>query len=587
MNAPALKSILAGTPPADVGTPKSDLPEFIPADSPFSEEQRSFLNGLFAGVYAIAQNSGGDASPAAQTPLKVFFGSQTGTAESVSKDLRKYAGTMGFGAEIAELDTIAPADLTDLQHVLIVAATHGEGEPTDNAHKFHTALMDDGAPQLPASVNFSVCGLGDSSYPHFNQVARDFDARLEALGATRAAPLVTCDVDYDADYESWRKAVFEAPAFAEMAGTGAPAAPAEEDVSAPAFDKNHPFLATLMSSASLSGEGSAKTVNHIEISLTGGGEDVQYEVGDALGIWPLNDPAEVESLLQVARMSGAEVVEVKGSRTTLRQALYRSLDLAVITPKTAELWNVDVADDAQVIDVLAMRAQPLDPQALVDGLRSLQPRLYSISSSPKKHPGEVHLTVGEVHYELHGSPRKGVASTFLGSRLAEGAALGVYVQKASHFYLPDDPNTPLIMIGPGTGIAPFRAFLEEREVQGARGKNWLFFGDQHEACDYLYADQINSWLSSGLLSKLDLAWSRDSAEKVYVQHLIEKEGAEFFKWLEDGAAIYVCGDATRMASDVENAILSLIAKHADTNEDGAQAYLEKLRGEHRYQRDVY
>ncbi|MEO0437298.1 MAG: flavodoxin domain-containing protein [Pseudomonadota bacterium] len=581
-NTSLLQEILRSGQPLD----STDLPEFIPADSPFDDEQRTFLNGLFAGIYAISKNGGGDAEEAAQTPLKVYFGSQTGTAESLSKDLRKFSATQGFDAEIAELDSISPADLASLNHVLIVAATYGEGEPTDNAQSFYTGLMGDDAPSLPATLNFSVCGLGDSSYPHFNKVSCDLDARLAELGATRAAPLITCDVDYDADYEAWRDEVFKAPLFTEAAGAaGASTSVVEE--SRPAFDKNHPFLGTLMRCECLNGTDSAKTVNHVEIGLAGGGEDLDYQVGDALGIWPLNDIDEVEGVLSAAQLTGQEVVELKAGPTTVKQALFRSLDLMTISPKTAELWDVEVDQDTHLIDVLNRQEGGMEAQVLVDGLRSLQPRLYSISSSPKKHPGEVHLTVSEVHYELHGTARKGVASSFLGSRLNGGGALGVYVHRSAHFYIPENDETPLIMIGPGTGIAPFRAFLEEREARKASGDNWLFFGDQHEACDYLYAEQLQEWTESGVLNKLSLAWSRDGAEKVYVQHLIEKDGAEFFSWLERGAAIYICGDATRMASDVEAALLSVIAKHGDRDEQGALDYLELLKKEHRYQRDVY
>ena len=568
------------------GTALTSPPEFIPEQSPFDREQRLFLNGLFAGVYALAQNSGSDRAEQAQTPLSVFFGSQTGTAESLSKDLRKFAKTRGFDAGIAELDSIQPADLASLQHLLIVAATCGEGEPSDNARRFHAALMDPDAPRLPATLNYSVCGLGDSSYAHFNRVSRELDARLEELGATRAAPLITCDVDYDDDYAAWCESVFTSEVFRSAAGAGAAVAPQDSAAQA-RFDKNHPFLATLIHRVGLNGEGSTKTVNHIELSLAGSGEDLAYEVGDALGVWALNDMAQVDAVLTKAGLSGREVVTLKSGPATLRQALLRALDLVTLTPGTAQAWGVSAARATHLIDVLGEIEVKLTAQALVDGLRPLQPRLYSIASSPKKHPGEVHLTVGELHYTLNGSPRQGLASNFLGSRLAPGGALGVYVQRSAHFHLPADDATPLIMIGPGTGIAPFRAFLEERESRAATGRNWLFFGDRHAATDYLYREQLEGWRQSGLLTKLSLAWSRDSEHKVYVQHSIRDAGAEFFRWLEDGAAIYICGDATRMAGDVEQAILSVIAEHGAVDAAAASNYLEGLRAAHRYQRDVY
>ena len=560
------------------------IPEFIPEKSPFDREQRLFLNGLFAGVYALAQSAGRDAAEPDQTPLSILFGSQTGTAESLSKDLRKFAKTRGFDARIAELDSIPPADLASVQHLLIVASTSGEGEPTDNARRFHAALMAADAPPLPATLNYSVCGLGDSSYAHFNRVSRELDARLEQLGATRAAPLIACDVDYDDDYAAWRESVFASAVFRSAAGAGT-AAVAEERAAAARFDKNHPFLSTLIHRSSLNGPGSAKTVNHIELSLAGSGEDLDYEVGDALGVWALNDMAQVDAILDSAGLSGREVVTLKSGAVTLRQALLRTLDLVTLTPGTAEAWGVSAGPDVHLIDVLG--EVELTAQALVDGLRALQPRLYSIASSPNQHPGEVHLTVSELHYTLNGRPRHGLASNFLGSRLAPGGAVGVYVQRAAHFHLPADDATPLIMIGPGTGIAPFRAFLEERESRSATGRNWLFFGAQHAATDYFYREQLEAWSQSGLLANLSLAWSRDGEHKVYVQHLIQEAGAEFFRWLEDGAAIYICGDATHMAADVEQAILAVIAEHGALDAAAASNYLDQLRAAQRYQRDVY
>ncbi|MEM1343491.1 MAG: flavodoxin domain-containing protein [Pseudomonadota bacterium] len=584
---PTLAKLMAEALAGQTAFDAPDVPEFIPEDAPFDEGQRRWLNGLFTGLHAIASAAkSAPPEPEAGTALSILFGSQSGTAESVSKDLRKFAATQGFDAKIAELDTTTPAALADVRHLLIVAATFGEGEPTDNAVNFHKALMAEDAPKLPATLHYSVCGLGDTSYPHFNKAARDIDERMAALGATRVAPMVPCDVAYDEDYAAWRSEVFAAEAFSAAAGAAQQPAAADEEPK-PEFDKNHPFLGTILDVRCLSGEGSAKRVNHIEISLAGGGPDLDYQVGDALGLWPINDGAEVAAILTACGFTGHETVTLKGAPTKLRAALLKMLDLTTVTPKTGEAWGCTIEPECQVIDVLQAGIEGLSPQALVDGLRPLQPRLYSISSSPEKHPGEVHLTVGEVHYDLNGSPRKGVASTYLGARLPMGGSVGVYVQKSGHFHIPADDTVPLIMIGPGTGIAPFRAFLEEREMRGATGKNWLFFGDQHAACDYLYDDEIRGWSESGLLGKLSLAWSRDGASKVYVQHLIEEEGEAFFEWLEAGAAIYVCGDASRMAADVDQAIKAVVARWGDMDDTAAEVYVEALKKDHRYQRDVY
>ncbi len=560
--------------------------EFIPAEAPFDPEQRHWLNGLLSGLHAIASSASMDAGGAAEagTALTILYGSQAGNAEGVSKDLKKYAKTQGFDATLAALDDVQVSDLSAVNHLLIVSCTQN-GLPPDNAKKFCEALMDDGAPELPATLNYSVLGLGDSSYVHFNKVPGDIDARLAELGATRASEAVLCDTDYDDDYAAWRSAAFDSDPFRSAAG--AAAAP-EPGGTAPGFDKNHPFMATLMVSERLSGESSAKCVNHVELSLAGGGEDLDYEVGDALGVWPLNCPVEVGAILKACGFTGKEPVSLKSGPANLRSALLTRLDLTTITPKTIEAWGLGTpGDDDQIIDILTVGVPDLDPQKLVDGLRALAPRLYSISSSPKAHPGEVHLTVGEVRYDLHDTARKGCASTYLGERLAEGGSIGVYVQKSAHFHIPEDDNVPLIMIGPGTGIAPFRAFLEERAARDAEGRNWLFFGDQHEDCDYLYRDQIEAWQEAGVVDRVSLAWSRDGAEKVYVQTLLKKDGAEVFRWLEEGAAIFICGDASRMAADVDTALREIVAEHGKMSADEADAYMDALIAGHRYQRDVY
>jgi sulfite reductase (NADPH) flavoprotein alpha-component len=560
---------------------------FLDDKAPFAGEQRSWLNGLLTGLHAIASAASGDkAVEAVGTPLVILYGSQSGKAESLSKDLKKYAKTQGFDARISELDAVEPASLANLQHLLIVCSTFGEGEPPDNAKTFYKTLMTADI-SLPASLNFSVCGLGDSSYAQFNRCARDIDARLAALGASRVHELVACDLAYEDEYADWKTSTFATEAFVKAAGAKSVATVSDDK--APRYDKNNPFIANLIATEPLSGEASAKQVNHIEISLAGSAADLNYQVGDALGVWPLNNPQSVADVLAAARLSGRETVQLKDGPASLKAALLSRLDIVTVNAKAFEAWGFELPElqSPQLIDVLLHTDKAWPAQLLVDGLRPLQPRLYSIASSPKAHPGEVHLTVGEVHYSLHGRDREGVASTFLGQRLAEGASLGVYLQASAHFHLPENDDMPLIMIGPGTGIAPFRAFLEEREARGAKGKNWLFFGDQREACDFLYRDQIKAWHDSGLLTELSLAWSRDGAEKVYVQTLMRQRASDVFGWLEQGAAIYICGDASRMAADVDRAIRQIVAEQGGLDAPAVDAYMAKLVAEHRYQRDVY
>ncbi|MEM8822252.1 MAG: flavodoxin domain-containing protein [Pseudomonadota bacterium] len=581
MNAPLIQKTIE----AAVAAAEPQV-ELIPADAPFDDAQRQWLNGLLTGLSAIAASAAqGEPETAPMTALNVLYGSQSGNCEALSKDLKKFAATQGFEGDIQALNEIDMAALAGMTHVAIVVSTFGEGEPPDNAAKFHSALMAPDCPALPSTLNFSVCGLGDTSYAGFNQCATEIDARLSELGATRVAEVVKCDVDFDDDYAGWKEAVFASDTFASARSLAS--APIIEADVLPTYDKNRPFMASLIACEKLSAEESAKTVNHIEISLAGGGSDLEYSAGDALGVMPINCPTEVDALLKAAGLSGKETITLKSGPARLRSALTGKLDIVTVTPKTRELLGVEEADEAaQVID-LVNQCDAMDAQTLVDALRPLQPRLYSISSSPKAHPGEVHLTVGEVHYELGDRSCKGVASTFLGQRLSESGIVGVYVQKSAHFHPPSDDTKPLIMIGPGTGIAPFRAFLEEREIRGAPGKNWLFFGDQHAATDYLYQDRIEAWKESGLLTNLSLAWSRDGVEKVYVQNLLEAASEEVFAWLEEGAAIYVCGDASRMAHDVEKALLRIIASGIDGDVTQAQTYLDAMAAEHRYQRDVY
>ena len=558
----------------------------LPEDAPFDNEQRQWLNGLLTGINTIAAAAKAGSETVAGTPLSILYGSQSGNSEVLAKDLKKFAATVGFDGVIEELDNISLEDLAAKNHVLIVCSTFGEGEPPDNAKNFYEALMGDSATALPASLHFSVCGLGDTSYADFNQCARDIHKRMVELGATACHDLVECDVAFEDDFASWKEAVFKTEVFTSAAGSSSVVA--SNDEHEPVYTKNHPFVANLIESQCLSGKGSAKRVNHVAISLAGGGEDMHYDVGDALGVWPLNNPEAVEDLLKATGFSGAEIVQQKNGAASLRMLLLSKLDIDVVNAKALETWGIDEApEDYEVYDVITQLKPKIDAQTFIDGLRPLQPRLYSIASSPKTHPGEVHLTVGEVRYDLHNKSREGVASTWLGERLALGSSLGVYIQASAHFHIPNNDDAPLIMIGPGTGIAPFRSFLEEREARDAAGDNWLFFGDQHEAEDFLYRDEIAHWQQSGVLNKASLAWSRDTDKKIYVQTLIKEQGAEFFEWLEKGAYIYICGDASRMAADVDKAIREVIGEYGKLDEQGADEYMNTLTAEHRYQRDVY
>ena len=561
----------------------------VPDDAPFNDAQKQWLNGLLTGLSVIAgaKKAGGAQPEVELTPLTVLYGSQSGNCEALSKDIRKYGKSQGFEAKLHELDAFDRSTLGDIKHLIILCSTFGEGDPPDNAVEFFNWLMSEEAPQLPETLNFSVCGLGDSSYTYYNKAATNIDTRLAELGATRVMDLVACDVAFEDDYAEWKKATFETESF-QSASAGASAV--EETESGPKYDKNTPFIATVLETRLLNKEGSSKEVNHIAISLAGGGEDLAYEVGDALGVWPVNCPDEVQELLSLAGFTGGETISLKSGPTALRAALLTKLDIITLTAKTLEAWGMDTETeiaDKHICDILKTAKPDLDPQKLADGLRPLQPRLYSIASSLNKHPGEVHLTVGAVRYDLHGKGRKGVASTFFPDRCNCGSSVGVYVQKSSHFHLPDNNELPVIMVGPGTGIAPFRAFLEERHKREANGNNWLFFGDQKKQCDFLYEEELNEYQENGLLTELSLAFSRDQEHKIYVQDRMREAGEKLWSWLEAGAHFYVCGDASRMAEDVDKALHDVVASYGSMSEEEAKDYVKAMTKAGRYQRDVY
>jgi len=573
----------------------------IPESAPFTPEQRAWLNGFVAGLLSrgpvnpIAQAA---AAPARETlrPLTIIFGSQTGTAESLAKLAAKEAGKNGFAAIVMDMVKISPAKLAQEKNVLIITSTYGDGDPPDNAKALHAALHAPDAPRL-TGLNYSVCGLGDTNYIQFCQCAKNFDAQLEKLGATRASARVDCDLDYEAKFATWLKAALAALGSTEA--TGATEAQSEisdlkSEISPPVAgsSRKNPFSAPLLCSRVLNATGSAKEVRHVEFSLEGSG--LVYETGDALGVFPQNSPELVAELLTTLGCDGEEAVPVpNGTTTSLRHALTAHYDLGKPSPELVSRFAAPTSGGGaatatvvmHLIDVVLARPETrLAPVDFVRLLRPLQPRLYSISSSLRAHPGQVHLTVGAVRYEAHGRARHGVCSTFLADRCTPGTTVPVYVHSNKAFKLPADPSAPVIMVGPGTGIAPFRAFLQERRATGAKGKNWLLFGDQREGTDFLYRDELLAWQRDGHLARLDLAWSRDQAEKIYVQNRMIEQAAELYSWLEAGAYFYVCGDASRMAKDVDAALHKVVERAGGKS---AADYIQSLQAAKRYARDVY
>ena len=594
---------------------------YIPSSAPFTEEQRAWLNGYLAGLFADANlgepGLARQSAPAKPSePLLVLYGSQSGTAEGLAKKFAKQAETKGFAPRVMELNAAAKLDLTQEPRAVIITSTWGDGDPPDNAADFWSHLSADSAPKL-ANLSYSVLALGDKNYAEFCGAGKKFDERLEQLGAKRIHPRVDCDLDYEAPARSWMDGVW--PALLTTAqGSESVNSPNESPsntdslntdllITPPRYGRTNPFPARLITNRKLNAPGSAKDTRHFEISLEGSG--LNYEAGDALGVMPQNCPALVDEIIRALGCDGEEAVtEPSGKETSLRSALLHCYQitkpgsslLQSVTDKAGDAELKSLIDPArkadldkflygrEVIDLLLRcPAAKFAPKEFVGLLAKLQPRLYSISSSPKAHPGEVHLTIAAVRYESHSRARKGVCSTFLADRVESDTPVPVFVQTSHGFRLPADANKPVIMIGPGTGIAPFRAFLEERRAIGARGKNWLFFGDQQRKCDYLYQEQLEAMLADGSLTRLDTAFSRDQAEKNYVQTRMIEHGTELWGWLEDGAHLYVCGDAKRMAKDVDAALHEVIQKTGGRTAEQVKEYVSKLKSDKRYQRDVY
>jgi sulfite reductase (NADPH) flavoprotein alpha-component len=572
----------------------------IPDSAPVTPEQRAWLNGFLAGLFSRGTvDPAARAAPAAEAlkPLTILFGSQTGTAESLAKRAAKEAGKHGFAATVMDMAQFSTAKLAQEKNLLVITSTYGDGEPPDNAKALHAALATPGAPPL-AGVRFSVCSLGDTNYIQFCQCGKDFDDRLEKLGATRVTARVDCDLDYDKKFETWLRDALAALGAVEGATTSVGVAepiktsPAE---TALGYSRKNPFPAALRCSRVLNASGSAKEVRHVEFSLEGSG--VAYAPGDVLGVFPQNCPELVGEILAALGCDGEEAVPVpQGGTASLRHALTAHYDLGKPSAELVARYAAPAAGGGaatatavlHISDVVAARPETrLVPVDFVRLLRPLQPRLYSISSSLQAHPGQVHLTVGAVRYEAHGRARKGVCSTFLADRCTPGAAVPLFVHHNTAFKLPADPDTPIIMVGPGTGIAPFRAFLQERRATGAKGKNWLFFGDQRAATDFLYQDELAAFQRDGLLAHLDTAFSRDQPEKIYVQHRMLEGANQLYAWLEAGAYFYVCGDASRMAKDVDAALHKIIEISGGKTPAQAADYVQALKAARRYARDVY
>ncbi|BDD83459.1 sulfite reductase [NADPH] flavoprotein alpha-component [Tsukamurella pulmonis] len=574
----------------------------------FTGGQRAWLSGFLAGL-AAAQAEQSESASTATLHANVLYGTQTGNSEELAERLVGLLRENGLGADLAALDDATPESLAAASHLLVVTSTYSDGDMPDNAELFWDALSADSAPRLE-HLAFSVLALGDSGYEGFCRAGQIIDTRLEQLGAQRLAPRVDCDVDFEEPASAWMTEVAgrlravaahldptDAAAVATASGPAAPSKPRSR------WNKKNPFPSRLVVNRLLSGAGSAKEIRHFEFDLADSG--IEYAAGDALNVMPRNAPTLVDALL--ARLGAAPDTDVDGAPLAARL----TSDWEIRTPSKDLLKTLaDRAPGSELAAVLARGEREtldswlwgrdvldllhgcedarLDPAELPDLLRPLQPRAYSISSSPLTSPDRIHLTVAAVrHGAGTGREHQGVCSTFLADRCSDADVAGISLQPNAAFRVPADPERPAIMVGPGTGIAPFRAFLHERAASSAAGRNWLLFGDQHRASDFIYADELDELTASGVLHRLDLAFSRDQTEKIYVQTRMVEASRELYAWLEDGGYFYVCGDASRMAKDVDRALREVIATERGRGAEDADEYVATLKREKRYVRDVY
>lgn len=574
---------------------------FIPEIAPYSDTQRAWLSGFFAGMHSHMLQSSSNINSTSARSLYILYGTQTGNAESLAIDTAARAKSHGLLPVIKSMDEVEISQLTQMSYLLIITSTYGEGAMPDNAQLLWEAANSENAPRLD-NVNYSVLALGDTAYDLFCQAGIDWDNRLQSLGAKRLFDRVNCDVDFEKPAEKWISEVI--PLMADGATTIA-VVNSDNHAAKSAYNRKNPFPAKLLVNRIITALDSSKETRHYEISIADSG--LSYEAGDALCIIPSNCPVLVADILKALNCTGEEDEPVNGEFTKLSEALRTHYEIKLPSKEllaeignrsgdqefnallngdkdklAAYLWGRDILDL-----LLQFPGMEFSAAEFLRLLKPLQHRAYSISSSGKKHPDSVHLTVASVRYDAHDRRHKGVCSTYLADLVDDETEVKIFFTPNNHFRVPSDDSLPMIMVGPGTGIAPFRAFLQEREFRKASGKNWLFFGDRNASTDFIYREEIEAMQASGLLTRLDLAFSRDQAEKIYVQDRIKENGAELYSWLEQGGSFFVCGDAYRMAKDVDEALHHVIKIHGKKSLLEAVEYVNQLKKEKRYVRDVY
>ncbi|MGZ9789821.1 assimilatory sulfite reductase (NADPH) flavoprotein subunit [Staphylococcus hominis] len=570
-----------------------------------SETQGTQVGAVSQDTEAMLQQNEPTIQPEKRA-ITLLYGSETGNAQGLAEIFEERLSNIGHNVTLKAMDEFKPKNLKNVEDLFIITSTQGEGDPPDNAAELHEFIHGRKAPKLEG-VRFSVLALGDQTYEFFCQTGRDFDKKLEELGAERLYERVDCDVDYEEDAEKWMANVINTIDSAPE-GTQSEQVVSESIKSAKEkkYSKANPYQAEVLENINLNGRGSNKETRHIEFLLDNFGEE--YEVGDCLVVVPKNDPALVELLISTLGWDPGDQIQISedGDTISLEEALSSYFEITKLTrpllQNAAAYFDNEVLEDKvqdsewiqnyiegrDFIDLLNdFPPEELEPEDLYQILRKLPPREYSISSSYQSLPDEVHITVGAVRYNTHGRDRSGVCSVQFAERIQPGDTVPIYLKRNPNFKFPKDGDTPVIMIGPGTGIAPFRAHMQEREEYGYKGNTWLFFGDQHFTTDFLYQTEWQEWLKDGVLEKMNVAFSRDTDQKVYVQHRIAEHSKEFNEWLEKGASIYICGDEKNMAKDVHQAIRNVLVKEQNLTEEDAESYLKQMKKDKRYQRDVY
>jgi sulfite reductase (NADPH) flavoprotein alpha-component len=588
---------------------------FIPDNAPFTPEQRSWLNGLLAGLFSIAPANPISAPATASLKIAVLYASQSGTAEGLARKVTKELKAKGHIASLISLEGYTPAALAAERYAVIIASTYGEGEAPESVRPFYEQLCLEHFPRY-GDLSYSVLALGDSSYEHFCKFGVDLDQKLASLGGVRLCERIDCDLDLDEPFARWQNTlltrlteiVTARPASDAPAVIISPTPPSSvASTNSPIHTRANPYRAQIVDKRPLTHEVSSKLTLHMAFSIDDSA--LKYEAGDSCGIIPQNDRSLVEEILHTLNFSPQAPVQLPhAGATTLIDALLNHLQITRLTRKMIDAYatighchtlsNLLIPEqqshlekytyDRSVIDLLHdYPGVLLDPADLVAMLPKLAPRLYSISSSPRAHAGEIHTTVAVVRYRSHNRDRGGVCSTLLAERMPTGETLPIYIQPNKKFRLPQQADAPIIMIGPGTGIAPFRSFLHERRTLGHTGRNWLFFGERSASTDFLYREELIAMQADRHLARLDLAFSRDQDRKIYVQDRMLEQAPTFYSWLEEGASIYVCGDASRMAKDVDATIHAIVEQQSGLPREAATEYVQQLKDRHRYHRDVY